>query len=85
MSRQKISEEYRLARPQTIRMLWGAFAVLLCATVLADLFIDHHGKFGIDGTFGFYAWYGFLSCVLLVFVARALGFFLRRPSDYYDR
>jgi hypothetical protein len=85
MSRQKESEDYWLVRPRTIRGLWIAFIIVLAATVLADFFIDHHGKFGIDGTIGFYAWYGFLSCVCLVFAARALGVFLKRPADYYDR
>jgi len=74
-----------LVRPRTIRWLWIVFIVVLAATVLADFFIAHHGKFGIDGTIGFYAWYGFLSCVGLVFAARALGVILKRPADYYDR
>ena len=85
MSRRKDSEDYWLVRPRTIRGLWIVFIVVLATTVLADLFIDHHGKFGVDGTIGFYAWYGFLSCVCLVVVARALGVVLKRPADYYDR
>jgi hypothetical protein len=81
----KDSDDHWLVRPQTIRWLWIVFIVILAMTVLADLFIDHHGAFGIDGTIGFYAWYGFLSCVGLVFVALALGAILKRPADYYDR
>jgi hypothetical protein len=74
-----------LVRPSTIRLLWVVFAVVLALTVLADLFIEAHPVFGIDGTFGFYAWYGFLSCVVLIFVSRGLGLFLKRRDDYYDR
>lgn len=85
MPRPKDREDYWLVRPRTIRMLWVVFIVILVATVLADLFIDHHGTFGIDGTIGFYAWYGFLSCVCLVFVSLALGVILKRPANYYDR
>jgi hypothetical protein len=85
MSAQKPSDDYWLARPSTIRLLWVVFAVVLAATILADLFIDHHGAFGIDGTIGFYAWYGFASCVVLVAAAKALGVFLKRPEDFYDR
>ena len=81
----KHSEDYWLVRPRTIRGLWIVFIVILVTTVLADLFIDHHGKFGVNGTIGFYAWYGFLSCVVLVFVSLALGLILKRPDDYYDR
>ncbi len=81
----KDSGDYWLVRPRTIRMLWAVFIVILVATVLADFLIDHDAEHGIAGTIGFYAWYGFLSCVVLIFVSRALGFFLKRPDDYYDR
>ena len=67
----KDKEDYWLVRPRTIRMLWIVFIVILAATVLADFFIDHHGEFGIDGTIGFYAWYGFLSCVVCLCRTRA--------------
>lgn len=77
--------DHWLARPATIVKLWIAFAVLLTATVLADRFVEHHPYFGLDGTFGFGAWFGFLSCVGLILFARALGAFLKRPDTYYDR
>lgn len=66
-------------------MLWVVFIAVLALTVIADFFIEHHASFGIDGTIGFYAWYGFLSCVVLVAVSKGLGVFLKRPDDYYDR
>jgi hypothetical protein len=78
-------DDYWLARPSTIRLLWIVFIVVLALTVLADLFIDHHGDFGIDGTIGFYAWYGFLSCVVLIVGARGLGVLLKRKDTYYER
>ncbi len=81
----KDREAYWLVRPRTIRSLWIVFIVILATTVLADFLIDHQGEFSIDGTIGFYAWYGFLSCVCLVLLARALGVILKRPVDYYDR
>ena len=77
-------DDYWLVRPSTIRLLWIVFVIILALTVLADFLVDHHGKFGIDGTIGFYAWFGFLSCVVLVFGAKALGVFLKRKDTYYD-
>lgn len=77
--------DHWLVRPATIRVLWIVFALVLAATVLADLFIAHHPFFGFDGTFGFGAWFGFLSCVVLIVFARTLGALLKRPDDYYDR
>lgn len=77
-------DDHWLARPATIRGLWVAFVAVLAATVLADLVFAPHGEFGVDGTIGFYAWYGFLSCVALIFGALGLGFWLKRRDDFYD-
>lgn len=77
--------DHWLTRPDTIRRLWIVFIVILVATVLADLAVEHHPMFGIDGTFGFGAWYGFASCAILIGIAKALGVFLKRPDSYYDR
>ena len=83
MAKRTDAEDHWLARPETVRRLRFAFLVVLAATVAADLFIDHHGIFGIDGTVGFYAWYGFLACVALVVGAGGLGAVLKRRDDYY--
>jgi hypothetical protein len=78
-------DDHWLTRPRTIRLLWIVFIAVLAVTVLLDLVIEPHPHFGLDGTFGFAAWYGFLSCVILVAFSKALGFILKRPDDYYDR
>lgn len=78
-------DDHWLTRPETIRRLWVAFVAILALTVAADFFVDHHGVFGIDGTIGFYAWYGFLACVALVVGSKGLGTFLKRRDDYYGR
>ena len=85
MAKMKSNEEQHwLVRPQSIRMLWWLFIALLVVTVLSDFFIEHKPYFGIDGTFGFAAWFGFLSCIVLVAFAKALGALLKRPDTYYD-
>jgi hypothetical protein len=73
------TDDHFLVRPTTIRALWIVFAVLLVASVAADLFVDRHGM-----SVGFNAWYGFLSCVVFMLIAKGLGFYLKRPEDYYD-
>lgn len=78
------NEKHWLLRPRTIRRLWIGFAVVLSLLVLADLFIHPHATFGVDGTFGFYAWYGLLTCMAMVLVAKALGLALKRPDTFYD-
>jgi hypothetical protein len=77
-------DDHWLTRPDTIRKLWIVFAVILAVTVLADAFVAHHPHFGLDGTFGFGAWFGFLSCVALIAFAKLLGVFLKRSDTYYD-
>ena len=76
--------DHWLVRPATIRKLWIAFVAVLALTVLAQLVIGIKGYFGVDGWFGFGAIFGFLVCVAMVFAAKGLGVFLKRPEDYYD-
>lgn len=73
-----------LVRPGTVRGLWIGFAVVLAALVLGDLLIHGHPGFGIDGTFGFYAWYGLGTCVAMVLFAKGLGVALKRPDTWYE-
>lgn len=67
------------------RLFGGGLVVLAAASLAADFFIDHHGKFGVDGTIGFYAWYGALSALVVAAGAWILGTVLGRPDDHYDR
>ena len=58
--------------------------VVLAVLVLLDLAVAHHGYFGIDGTFGFAAWFGALSCFALILLALAVASILRAPEGTYD-
>lgn len=73
-----------LSRPETIRRLWRAFAVVLTLTVLAELRVPHEGHFWVDSLFAFNAVYGFLACAGMILVAKALGVWLKRADSYYD-
>jgi hypothetical protein len=77
-------KDHWLVRADTIKLLWRVFIGVLAALVALDLIVAHHPHFGIDGTFGFGAWFGFASCVGLVLFAKALGSILKRPDTYYD-
>lgn len=80
----KPKDDHWLVQPAMIRKLSIGGLVVLALTVIADFFVHHHPYFGIDGTYGFGAWYGFFSCVVLVIGAKALGAILKRPDTYYD-
>ena len=75
---------HRLTRPATLRKLWMIFGCVLAASVAAELFISHDAHFGIDGTFAFHAWYGFLACAALIGASKLLGLFLKRRDTYYE-
>ena len=79
------NKQHWLTRQATIRKLWWFFALVLAATVLAQTVVYVKGYFVVDAWFGFGAVYGFLSCLIMVLVAKGLGTLLKRPNDYYNR
>ena len=76
-------ESHWLTRPATIKKLWWIFSGILALTVLAQLLWYVKGYFTVGGWVGFGAVYGFGSCLIMVLVAKGLGFVLKRPNDYY--
>ena len=75
--------DHWLARPETIRRIWRVSIAVLVITVLLEFVIKIKGYFGVDDWLGFGAAFGFLSCLAMVLVAKALGFVLKRDEDYY--
>ena len=78
------TQKHWLVRPRTIRKLWIGFIAVLALLVVADFVIHTHTIFGVEGSFGFYAWYGLLTCVAMILVAKALGLWLSRDDTFYD-
>lgn len=78
------NEKHWLVRKKTILLLWRVGLVILLLLVLADFFVHAHPYFQIDGTFGFYSWFGLITCVGMVLIAKALGILLKRKDTYYD-
>ena len=64
-----------------LRLFYASLVVL----VVLDLFIEKHTVFGFDSVPSFSAVYGFISCVLLVLLAKVLRIFIMRDEDYYDK
>jgi hypothetical protein len=73
-----------LVRPNTIKLLWRWGYAILTVLVLADFVIHPHASFGIDGSFGFYSWYGLLTCLAMIVFSKGLAIFLKRKDTYYD-
>jgi hypothetical protein len=70
---------------RNIKLLWRGFLVILALTVVAGYFVDLHPHFPIENWFGFNAAYGFITCVLMIVVAKGLAILLKRPDTHYQR
>jgi len=82
-------ETHWLYREENRSRLWGFMIVLLLLTLVPEFFIHHHphvagSDFNLDASWGFHAWYGFVTCAGMVALAKILGIFLKRQDDYYD-
>jgi hypothetical protein len=73
-----------LDEPRNVRLLWRGFLAVLALTVLGELAVTLHPHFEVEGLFGFHAAYGFIACLAMIVVAKALGALLKRPDDYYE-
>lgn len=71
--------------PRNVGRLLMVFYASLGLLLLSELFIHKHPSFEWDKFFSFYAVYGFISCVLLIFVAKLLRKIVMRKENYYDQ
>lgn len=72
-------------KPQNVRrVLWALVAVCI-VTIGADFVYHRHVVHPWEGVWGFYAFYGFVACVVLVLVAKEMRKLLMRAEDYYNR
>jgi uncharacterized membrane protein len=75
--------EFLVSRTKTLR--WIMFGILALLVILDVIIPAKYERFPWDGIGGFGAVYGFVSCVLIIVVSKALGYaLLYRREDYYD-
>lgn len=61
------------------------FFIALIIFVALDFFVERHPYFTWEGIPGFFAVYGFISCVLIVAVSKLFGkLFLQKKEGYYE-
>ena len=82
-------QKHWLYREENRRKLWLIQIAILALAIIPEFFIHHHAYFTeqdiqVDAKSGFYAWYGFTACAVMVITAKFLGFVLKRKDDYYD-
>lgn len=71
-------------KPENIKNLIRCFYAILILLILLDPFIHKHGEFYWENAIGFFAAYGFVSCVFVITIAKILRFLLKKDEDYYD-
>ena len=69
--------------PRHAKLLWRLFLGVLVLTVAIGALIPLHPHFGIESSFGFYGWFGFIACAVMIVVAKGLGLLLKRPDTHY--
>ena len=74
-------------KPKNVKRLLVAFYVCLGILLVIDPmpFIHKHHYIPWESAPNFFAAYGFVSCVALIYIAKFLRLFLKRDEDYYDR
>ncbi len=70
--------------PRNVRFVVRALFVCCVLLVLADIVIHRHVVNPLESLFGFYAFYGFTACVVLVLLAKEMRKLLMRNEDYYE-
>lgn len=67
------------------RLSWVVMGIMAVIVVIDILVPTGYGRFPWDGIGGFGAVYGFVSCILIIVVSKALGYgLLYRPENYYE-
>jgi len=77
------NQTHWMDRPGLSRTLWIAFAAILVALVVAEIFVTHeHG--GVMGSFGFYTWFGLAAAGVSIAASKMWKAVFKRKDTYYD-
>ena len=66
------------------KRLWFLLLAVCVVLVILDFVIDHHGHFPVEEIPAFFAIFGFIAFVGIVFGCALFGRFVRRAENYYD-
>ena len=76
---------YIFDKPENVKRLLLIFYICCALLFTLDFIIHRHVVHDWEKLWGFYPIYGFVGCVLLVFIAKWMRTLLMRPEDYYDQ
>lgn len=73
-----------LDSPENRRRVRMYFYIALVVLFVLDFFVSRVGHLRWEKAPEFFAAYGFVSCIVLIFVAKLLRIIVKRPEDYYE-
>ncbi len=69
------------------RLFWRLYALALFLSLILDgvwlSFSAFHYHFEFQYLFQFFALFGFLGCMVLILIAKGIGFFIVKDENYY--
>jgi len=72
-------------KPENVKKLLRIFFSLLVVLLVVEFFVHKHAFFPWEEWPEFYAFFGFVACVVLVLVSKyILRPLVKRSEDYYD-
>ncbi len=72
-------------KPENIGKILKVFYAICILLVVADFIVHRHIYHDWENIPAFYAVYGFVGCVVLVLIAKAMRKVLMKEEDYYDK
>lgn len=71
--------------PKNVMWILRVFYAICILLVVADFIVHRHIYVSFEEIPAFYALYGFVACVVLVVIAKAMRKFVMRDEHYYDK
>jgi len=71
--------------PKNVMWILRIFYAICILLVVADFIVHRHIYVSFEEIPAFYALYGFVACVVLVVIAKAMRKLVMRDEDYYDK
>ena len=75
---------YFFDKPKNIKIILYAFCTLCAILFAADFVLHRHTYHEWEKIPAFYALFGFISYVIIVFTSAGLRKLIMRPEDYYE-
>ncbi len=81
-----VIEFFRRNLRTTVRVCLGILALLVIADWIPAIVDKHHAHTKLEHIGGFWSVFGFIACVLIVYVSKWFGHAgIMTREDYYDR